>query len=124
MVYDEIVLLRDNKIWIASLIEKWARRFFINEMASLPYELVQLETEKTERQKAIENLYKFEPWYEKVETVYRLLKSNYEEKKDFKRVGDFHYGEMQMRRLADPWSSWWSCWLPLTWRNLYWALNG
>jgi hypothetical protein len=55
-----------------------------------------------------------------VERLYRQLKSNYEEKKDYKRVGDFHYGEMEMHRLG----SFWRRRFPLSWYNLYWALNG
>jgi uncharacterized protein YjbI with pentapeptide repeats len=61
---------------------------------------------------------KFSP--ESVERLYRQLKSNYEEKKDYKRVGDFHYGEMEMHRLGSPWRRR----IPLSWYNLYWALNG
>ena len=40
---------------------------------------------------------------EAVKRLYRQLKTNYEEKKDYKCVGDFHYGEMEMHRLASPW---------------------
>jgi uncharacterized protein YjbI with pentapeptide repeats len=57
---------------------------------------------------------------EAVERLYRQLKSNYEEKKDYKRVGDFHYGEMEMHRLGSPWRRR----FPFSWYNLYWALNG
>ncbi len=57
---------------------------------------------------------------ESVERLYRQLKSNYEEKKDYKRVGDFHYGEMEMHRLGSPWRRR----FPFSWYNLYWALNG
>ena len=57
---------------------------------------------------------------ESVERLYRQLKTNYEEKKDYKRVGDFHYGEMEMHRIGSPWRRR----FPLSWYNLYWALNG
>lgn len=40
--------------------------------------------------------------YDRVEELYRGLKLNYREAGDFKRVGDFHYGEMEMHRLASP----------------------
>ena len=53
-----------------------------------------------------------------VERLYRQLKSNYEEKKDYKRVGDFHYGEMEMHRFGKPIYGWGS----LYW--FYWLLNG
>ena len=58
--------------------------------------------------------------YAYVEESYRSIKLNYEEKKDYKRVGDFHYGEMEMHRLGSPWRRR----FPLSWYNLYWALNG
>ncbi|MCX5734254.1 MAG: pentapeptide repeat-containing protein [candidate division NC10 bacterium] len=35
--------------------------------------------------------------YAKVETLYRQLKKNYEEQRDYERAGDFHYGEKEMR---------------------------
>jgi len=37
-----------------------------------------------------------------VAQLYRRLKENYEEQRDYVRAGDFHFGEMEMRRLADP----------------------
>jgi uncharacterized protein YjbI with pentapeptide repeats len=33
-----------------------------------------------------------------IEHLYRQLKQNYEERKDYERAGDFHYGEKEMRR--------------------------
>lgn len=56
--------------------------------------------------------------YVEIELLYRQLKSNYEEKKDFKRVGDFHYGEMDMHRKATSSRRWFS------WYSIYWALSG
>lgn len=38
--------------------------------------------------------------WEVVEDLYRQLKLNYEHKGDYARAGDFHYGEMEMRRNA------------------------
>jgi len=37
------------------------------------------------------------PWA-KLEDLYRQLKKNYEEQRDFDRAGDFHFGEKEMRR--------------------------
>jgi uncharacterized protein YjbI with pentapeptide repeats len=37
------------------------------------------------------------PWSH-VERVYRELKQNHEERRDFERAGDFHFGEKEMRR--------------------------
>ena len=37
--------------------------------------------------------------YSNVEILYRQLKRNFEEKRDYARAGDFHYGEMEMKRL-------------------------
>ncbi len=58
--------------------------------------------------------------YAPVERLYRQLKINYEEERDFKRVGDFHYGEMEMHRRGSPWRQW----LPFSWYNLYRVLSG
>jgi len=55
-----------------------------------------------------------------VERLYRQLKINYEEERDFKRVGDFHYGEMEMHRRGSPWRQW----VPFSWHNLYRVLSG
>ena len=54
-----------------------------------------------------------------VERLYRQLKTNYEEERDFKRVGDFHYGEMEMHRRG----SFWRQWMP-SWYNFYRVLSG
>jgi len=54
-----------------------------------------------------------------VEGLYRQLKINYEEERDFKRVGDFHYGEMEMHRRGSPWRQW----LP-SWYKFYRVLSG
>ena len=58
--------------------------------------------------------------FSKIERIYRQLKINYEEERDFKRVGDFHYGEMEMHRRG----SFWRQWVPISWHNLYRALSG
>lgn len=55
-----------------------------------------------------------------VERLYRQLKSNYNKEEDYKRVGDFHYGEMEMHRRGSPWRQW----LPFSWLNLYRVLSG
>lgn len=34
-----------------------------------------------------------------IEKLYRELKQNYEDRKDYERAGEFHYGEKEMRRL-------------------------
>jgi uncharacterized protein YjbI with pentapeptide repeats len=38
-----------------------------------------------------------QPWSQ-VERLYRELKQNYEDRRDYERTGDFHYGEKEMRR--------------------------
>lgn len=58
-------------------------------------------------------------WYGEVEQLYRDLQKNYEKAGDYKRMGDFHYGEMEMHRRASKWR-----WFPFYWNNLYWALSG
>jgi hypothetical protein len=62
------------------------------------------------------------PWgdkYGEVERLYRDLQENYEKARDYKKMGDFHYGEMEMHRRASKWR-----WFPFYWYNLYWALSG
>jgi hypothetical protein len=51
--------------------------------------------------------------YPHIEQLYRQLKQNYEDRKDYERAGDFHYGEKEMRR-RNPDTSWGLlCWLTL-----------
>ena len=38
---------------------------------------------------------------------------------DYKKAGDFHYGEMEMHRRASKWR-----WFPFYWYNLYRVLSG
>jgi hypothetical protein len=57
--------------------------------------------------------------YAQIENLYRQLKINYKKQEDFKKVGDFHYGEMEMHRRASRWR-----WFPFFWYNLYWGLSG
>jgi uncharacterized protein YjbI with pentapeptide repeats len=56
----------------------------------------------------------------KIEELYRYLKLNYEHEGDQKQAGDFHYGEMEMHRRANPWQRW----FPFSWYNLYRVLSG
>ncbi|MDI6852713.1 MAG: pentapeptide repeat-containing protein [Deltaproteobacteria bacterium] len=55
-----------------------------------------------------------------LEKLYRYLKLNYEQEGDLKQAGDFHYGELEMHRRANPWRRR----FPLSWYNMYWALSG
>jgi uncharacterized protein YjbI with pentapeptide repeats len=57
--------------------------------------------------------------YDFVERLYRQLKINFEKEYDYKSVGDFHYGEMEMHRRASKWR-----WFPFYWYNLYRWLSG
>lgn len=56
--------------------------------------------------------------YARVEKIYRQLKTNYKYRDDYKRIGDFHYGEMEMHRKASTWRRWISLY------SVYWALSG
>jgi hypothetical protein len=58
------------------------------------------------------------PW-SRIEHLYRQLKQNYEDQRDYERAGDFHYGEKEMRRKNPELS--WGLWLLLT---LYWLVSG
>ena len=40
--------------------------------------------------------------YTLVAELYQQLKKNYDDKRDYWTAGDFHYGEMEMKRLATP----------------------
>lgn len=40
--------------------------------------------------------------YGLIEELYQQLKKNYDDKRDYRTAGDFHYGEMEMKRLATP----------------------
>lgn len=58
------------------------------------------------------------PW-DRIERIYRELKQNYEDRCDYERAGDFHYGEKEMRRLNPS--------TPVILRlvlTLYWLLSG
>ena len=57
--------------------------------------------------------------YAEVERLYRDLQENYEKARDYKKMGDFHYGEMEMHRRANKWR-----WFPFHWYNLYRSLSG
>ena len=59
------------------------------------------------------------PWGQ-LEHLYRQLKRNYEEQRDYERAGDFHYGEKEMRRQNSD-TSWWHRFL-LLWP--YWLISG
>lgn len=66
-----------------------------------------------------------------IEQLYRQLKQNYEDRRDYERAGDFHYGEKEMRRrnsrgwlwillTAYRWVSGYgeSCLLPIIWAGI------
>ncbi len=51
--------------------------------------------------------------------AYQLLKQKYQQMGDHVRAGDFHYGEMEMKRREFPW--WKKVW---SWEFGYWLLSG
>ena len=93
-VYDEIII-RMNKIEAFDLLLKYG-------WASARRQMQQVRSED----------------YARVEELYRGLKQNYEKVGDYKRVGDFHYGEMEMHRLGNRRRRW------ISWYSFYWALSG
>jgi uncharacterized protein YjbI with pentapeptide repeats len=101
VVYDEILLHRQRWAYITNVLNYgwlWGKRIL---------------SEKIRPKK---------PTYADfgtVERLYRQLKSNYNKEEDYKRVGDFHYGEMEMHRR----SSFSRQWLP-SWYNFYRVLSG
>jgi uncharacterized protein YjbI with pentapeptide repeats len=54
-----------------------------------------------------------------IERLYRELKQNFEDRRDYERARDFHYGEKEMRRM-NPKTSW-ALWL---WLTLYKLVSG
>jgi uncharacterized protein YjbI with pentapeptide repeats len=54
--------------------------------------------------------------FEHLERLYRSLKQNFEERRDYERAGEFHIGEKEMRRLNPA--------TPLGYRILLWAYKG
>jgi uncharacterized protein YjbI with pentapeptide repeats len=54
-----------------------------------------------------------------VERLYRQLKQNYEDRRDYERASDFHYGEKEMRRCNPQTALTLRCFL-----MLYWLLSG
>ncbi len=72
------------------------------------------------------------PWL-RIEQFYRGLKQNYEDRHDYERAGDFHYGEKEMRRQNPQTRCSLRCLLMLYWqvsgygermlRPLLWALG-
>jgi len=72
------------------------------------------------------------PWL-RIEQLYRGLKQNYEDRHDYERAGDFHYGEKEMRRQNPQTRCSLRCLLMLYWqvsgygermlRPLLWALG-
>ncbi|MCH8209513.1 MAG: hypothetical protein IIA62_10750, partial [Nitrospinae bacterium] len=38
-------------------------------------------------------------YFSQVEILYRQLKTNFENQGDYARAGDFHYGELEMKRM-------------------------
>lgn len=58
--------------------------------------------------------------YDLVETLYRQLRQNYEEQRNYPDAGRFYYGEMEMRRKAKP--RWQRYFFSLT--ALYWLSSG
>ena len=53
-----------------------------------------------------------------VEQIYHQLQKNYDTRLDYRKANDFHYGEMEMRRLAVPVSRW-PRW-PRRWQHRKW----
>jgi uncharacterized protein YjbI with pentapeptide repeats len=55
----------------------------------------------------------------RIERLYRQLKQNYEERHDYERAGDFHYGEKQVRRKSSE-----TGFLLKLFLGIYWLLSG
>jgi len=55
--------------------------------------------------------------YVLIAELYQQLKRNYDDRKDYWTAGDFHYGEMEMKRLHSRWR-----WRPLRWLDQHFSL--
>ena len=64
-------------------------------------ELSEAEKKKKKRELEID-------YFRQVEILYRQLKRNYEEKRDYHGAGDFHFGELEMRRRQKTWFRQWT----------------
>jgi hypothetical protein len=71
-------------------------------------EIASVETEDRDRR----------PW-SRIERLYRELKQNYEDRRDYERAGDFHYGEKEMRRRNSE-----TAWGLRFFLTLYWLFSG
>jgi uncharacterized protein YjbI with pentapeptide repeats len=112
VVYDEIQLHQRKWAYISYLLKYgglWRKRNHFKRLENKPKRKGLEHKPKTPSSKD----------FEAVERLYRQLKTNYEEERDLKRVGDFHYGEMEMHRRGSTWR-----WFPLYWYNLYWLSSG
>jgi uncharacterized protein YjbI with pentapeptide repeats len=58
------------------------------------------------------------PWSQ-IERLYRELKQNYEDRRDYERAGDFHYGEKEIRRQNPD-----TAWGLRFFLTLYWLFSG
>jgi uncharacterized protein YjbI with pentapeptide repeats len=58
------------------------------------------------------------PWSQ-IERLYRELKQNYEDRRDYERAGDFHYSEKEIRR-QNPETNW----VLRLFLTLYWLFSG
>ena len=125
-IYDEVQLRDDEKqtpwFW------DWFRAWLSGHLALRTFALEIGHTADTTGRDSIGTYLAEEPappeppWgdkYGEVERLYRDLQENYEKARDYKKMGDFHYGEMEMHRRTNKWR-----WFLFYWYNLYWALSG
>jgi uncharacterized protein YjbI with pentapeptide repeats len=74
--------------------EEWPQTYWHKiSRRTVVYDECLLWKEKNDRSTATRSL----PWSQ-LERLYRELKQNYEDRRDYERAGDFHYGEKEMRR--------------------------
>jgi hypothetical protein len=101
---------REAKIWTRWL-RKVKRKLRIGSRLMVYDEIAE---PKYYRQK----LFWWSSW-SRVERLYRQLKQNYEERHDYERAGDFHYGEKQVRRKSSETGV-----LLKLFLKVYWLLSG
>jgi uncharacterized protein YjbI with pentapeptide repeats len=96
-----------SAVWFTSSV-KWARRkghrglAVFEEEILLDPELSQIEEEYGEFDHGA------------VEQIYHQLQKNYDSRLDYRKANEFHFGEMEMKRLAGPTSG------PLLWLRRWW----
>jgi hypothetical protein len=117
VVFDDVDLCRAlfhncdvSPVWFTSSV-RWAKRPRTRGIAVFE-EIVLLEKEYAK------TLQKYGPLnYRAVAQIYQQLKKNYDSRRDYWMANEFHFGEMEMKRMARPTKG------PFLWLRRWWHRN-